>query len=58
MSAWLPTAFEPAIETVIADSIAGINNKATTLSFVVATDSIKANPTTWSSFTFSWKILS
>jgi hypothetical protein len=51
MSARLPTAFKAAIETVIADSITGIDNKATTLPFIVTANGIETNPTTWSVFT-------
>jgi hypothetical protein len=50
MSAWLPTAFESAVKTMIANSIAAVNNKAATLSFVVTTNRIEANPPTWSVF--------
>jgi hypothetical protein len=58
MSARLPTAFKTTIETMITNCIAGINNKTATLSFVVTTNRIEADPTTWGSFTLSWKILS
>jgi hypothetical protein len=57
MSAWLPTAFKSTIETVIADSITGIDNKATTLSFVVTTDGIETDPTTGGLFSFTGKML-
>jgi hypothetical protein len=53
MSAWLPTAFKSTIETVIADSITGIDNKTATLSFVVTTDGIKTYPTAWSLFSLT-----
>jgi hypothetical protein len=57
MSARLPTAFEAAIETVIADSIAPVDNKAATASIIATADSIETNPTAWGCFTFSWNIL-
>jgi hypothetical protein len=53
MSTRLPTTFEPAVKTMITDSIAAVNNKAAALSFVVTTNRIEANPTTWSVFTLS-----
>jgi hypothetical protein len=58
MSAWLPTTFKSTIETVIADSITGIDNKTATLPFVVTADGIETNPTAWSGFAFSGMILS
>jgi hypothetical protein len=56
MSAWLPRAFEPAVKTMIADGITTIHNKAATLSFVVTTNRIETNPTTWSVFTLSGQV--
>jgi hypothetical protein len=53
MSTRLPTAFESAIETMIANSITAVNNKTTTLSFVVTAYRIETNPSTWSMFPFS-----
>jgi hypothetical protein len=50
---WLPTAFESAVKTMITDSIAGIDNKAATLPFVVTTWGIETNPTAWSLFPFT-----
>jgi hypothetical protein len=57
MSAWLPTAFKSTIETVIADSITGIDNKATTLPFIVTANGIETNPTARGLFPFTGKIL-
>jgi hypothetical protein len=57
MSTWLPATLEPAIETMITDSIAAVYNKATATPVVITASRIKANPTAWSSFTLSWKIL-
>jgi hypothetical protein len=52
----LPAGFESAIETVIADSIACVEYEAASLAFVIATYSIKADPTTRSLLPFCRKI--
>jgi hypothetical protein len=57
MSAWLPTCFEPAIETMITYSIAPVDNKAAALSFVVTAGRIETYPTTWGMFTLAWQVL-
>jgi hypothetical protein len=53
VSTRLPATFKAAIETVIADCISGIDDKSTTLSFVIATGRIETYPTTWSMFTLA-----
>jgi hypothetical protein len=52
-SAGLPTAFELAIKTMITHCIAAVDDKPTTLSFIVTTQGIKTYPTAWSLFTFT-----
>jgi hypothetical protein len=56
-SARLPTAFKLAIETMIAYRVAAVQNKTTTLSFVITTGRIKTYPSAWSLFPFTRKML-
>jgi hypothetical protein len=53
MSAWLPTAFEPAIEAMITDSITAIYNKSTAATVIATTNRVEAYPTAWSLFPFT-----
>jgi hypothetical protein len=57
MPTGLPTAFEPTVKAMITYRITGIDNESATLSFIIATDRVEADPTAWSSFSFSGKIL-
>ena len=57
MSTGLPTTFEPAIEAMIAHSVAAIYNKSAAPSVIATTYRIEANPTAWGSFTLSRNIL-
>jgi hypothetical protein len=57
MSAWLPTAFESAIETVITHSIACVHNESAALTFVITTNCIEPNPSTGGVFAFAGQVI-
>jgi hypothetical protein len=54
LSTWLPTAFESAVKTMIANGVSAVYNEATTLSIILAADCVKADPPACSFLFLTW----